>query len=211
MPPILPKEEAASAAGVDEAGRGCLAGPVVAAAVVLPPYARLPGLTDSKLIAPQERARLEPLVKARATAWCVGVVWMDDIERYNILGASLRAMAKAVSRLKTRPERLLVDGNRAIPEHLVDCIPQSLVVDGDRKVRAISAASILAKTFRDRIMAKLDARYPGYGFAAHKGYATRDHYAALERLGPCRIHRKGFRGVAPEPKETARNLWLLDT
>ncbi len=201
MPPLVPADKAGRVAGVDEAGRGCLAGPVVAAAVILPPFARLPGLADSKLLTPDERTRLEPLIKSRALAWAVGVSWPPEIDSLNILRASLLAMGRAVSALGLRPEEILVDGNQCIPEQLVSFVPQRAVIDGDRLVRCISAASVLAKTFRDRIMGKLDRRYPGYGFARHKGYGTREHLLALAELGPCRMHRLTFRRVRFEPDE----------
>jgi len=198
VPQPNPAHKPGLAAGVDEAGRGCLAGPVVAAAVLLPPFARLPGLTDSKLLSPQERSRLEPLIKTRALAWAIGVSWPREIDARNVLGATFLAMCRAVRALTLRPDELLVDGNQCIPERLVAFIPQRAVVDGDRLLRPISAASILAKTFRDRLMTRLDRRYPGYGFARHKGYGTREHLSALTRFGPCRMHRLTFRGVRPE-------------
>ncbi|MFO7596050.1 MAG: ribonuclease HII [Desulfocurvibacter africanus] len=208
MPPLVPADKAGRVAGVDEAGRGCLAGPVVAAAVVLPAYVKLPGLADSKLLSPAERARLEPLIKARALAWAVGVSWPPEIDERNVLRATLLAMSRAVRALKLSPEELLVDGNQCIPEGLVGFIPQRAIVDGDRLVRCISAASVLAKTFRDRLMGKLERLYPGYGFARHKGYGTREHLQALIELGPSRMHRLTFRGVKPEPADAGEHLCL---
>lgn len=208
MPTLAPADKAGRVAGIDEAGRGCLAGPVVAAAVVLPSRARLPGLADSKLLSADERARLEPLVKSRSVAWAVGLAWPAEIDSQNILRATLLAMARAVACLKVRPEELLVDGNQCIPEQLVSFLPQRAVVDGDRLVRCISAASILAKTFRDRLMIKLDRRYPGYGFARHKGYGTREHLRALADIGPCRMHRLTFRGVLPKSDREEESLCL---
>ena len=184
-------------AGVDEAGRGCLAGPVVAAAVLLPPGFALDGLTDSKQLTAEAREALEPVIRTRATAWSVGVVWPWVIDEVNILQATFRAMAGAVLRLGLRPRLVLVDGDKTVP---MLGLPQRAIIGGDGLKPSISAASILAKTHRDRVMARLDARYPGYGFAAHKGYATRAHYAALEQLGPCRMHRMSFRGVLPETR-----------
>lgn len=187
-------------AGVDEAGRGCLAGPVVAGAVILPGAYDLPGLTDSKKLTAQRRAALEPAIKAQAVAWGLGVAWAAEIDRVNILNATFRAMARAVMALKSRPSRLEVDGNKIIPSHLL-ALPltrQKAVVEGDLSVPAISAASILAKTFRDRLMERLDKRFPGYGLCEHKGYGTAIHLEALVRLGPCRLHRLTFRGVLPE-------------
>lgn len=192
------------AAGVDEAGRGCLAGPVVAAAVILPADHCLPGLTDSKKLSAASRDRLAPAIKAQASAWALGVVWPGEIDRINILRAALQAMARAVCLLRLEPGLVLVDGNQPIP---LD-IPQRTVVGGDLTVPAISAASILAKTFRDRLLARLDRRYPGYGLAGHKGYGTREHLEALGRLGPCPQHRLTFRGVRPEPPGPPESVQL---
>ncbi len=186
-------------AGLDEAGRGCLAGPVVAAAVILPDTWNLPGLTDSKKLSARRREALEPMIKAQAVAWSLGVSWPREIERINILRASLLAMARAVGSLKVAPRFLAVDGNQPTP---LD-IPQRTVTGGDRIVPSISAASILAKTFRDRLMAKLDKRHPGYGFAEHKGYGVASHTEAIRRLGPSPMHRMTFRGVAPETEVQA--------
>lgn len=191
-------------AGLDEAGRGCLAGPVVAAAVILPEPFDLPGLGDSKQLSEARRLELEPLIKARCTAWGLGLAWPREIDRTDILRASLASMARAVAVLKTAPVFLAVDGNQTIPSH----IPQQTVVGGDAKVPAISAASILAKTFRDRLMAALDRRYPGYGFAGHKGYGTKVHLAALAELGPSRMHRMTFKRVRPEKPPKERFLCL---
>lgn len=193
-------------AGVDEAGRGCLAGPVVAGAVILPGVYDLPGLTDSKKLTAQKRLTLEAGVKAQAVAWGLGVVWAGEIDRINILQATFRAMARAVAVLKVRPARLEVDGDKIIPVHLLAFagLEQKAVVEGDALVPAISAASILAKTFRDRLMEKLDRRYPGYGLAGHKGYGTAEHLAALKKLGPCPLHRLSFRGVLPEMERLRR-------
>jgi ribonuclease HII len=205
---LVPADKAGRVAGVDEAGRGCLAGPVVAAAVVLPAYIKLPGLTDSKLLSPADRARLEPLIKTRAQSWAVGVSWPAEIDERNVLRATLLAMSRAVRALKFPPEELLVDGNQCIPESFVNFIPQRAIVDGDRLVRCISAASVLAKTFRDRLMGKLERLYPGYGFARHKGYGTREHLRALVELGPSRMHRLTFRGVKPESTDAGEHLCL---
>lgn len=191
-------------AGLDEAGRGCLAGPVIAAAVILPEAYELTGLTDSKAMTAESRADLEPQIKAQALAWSIGAAWPREIERINILQASLTAMCRAVRCLKTAPVFLAVDGNHALPLHL----KQKAVVGGDGLVPSIAAASVLAKTFRDRLLAILDKRYPGYGLARHKGYATKDHYQALARLGPCRLHRLTFRGVTPEHTQQSEQLWL---
>ncbi len=175
-------------AGVDEAGRGPLAGPVVAAAVILDPRRPVTGLADSKKLTPAQRAELEAEIRARALAWCVASASVEEIDRYNILQATMLAMTRAVEGLSRRPERALVDGNR-LPD--LPC-PGRAVVGGDATVPAISAASILAKVARDREMERLDRCHPGYGFARHKGYPTREHLAALEKLGPCAAHRRSF-------------------
>lgn len=174
-------------AGVDEAGRGPLAGPVMAAAVILPREG-IPGLRDSKKLSPRAREALEGVIKAKALAWAVGRAGVEEIAALNILKASLLAMQRAVEALPIRPSRVLVDGPHApsLP------MPVVTVVRGDQKVPAIQAASILAKVARDREMVMWDARYPGYGFARHKGYPTPGHREALRRLGPCPLHRKGF-------------------
>lgn len=177
--------------GVDEAGRGCLAGPVVAAAVVLPSENLLSGLTDSKRLTPAQREELEPRIKAEALSWALGVAWPREIERINILQATLRAMERSVRCLTCSPDLVLVDGIYTIP----GSVPSKCVKQGDRTVPAISAASILAKTFRDRLMVKLDKKYSGYGFHRHKGYATAEHLDSLRRLGPCSMHRLSFRPV----------------
>lgn len=241
--------------GIDEAGRGCLAGPVVAAAVHFPePFdiaARLPGLTDSKKLAPDRRKELAGLVAEQAAAYGLGFAWQDEIDSVNILNATFRAMSRAVLALAAKlpgtaargvlVPPLLIDGSQTIPraqweyctngmfagipageEHpalpsgsipttlllsgpLLCQIPpfpeQHAIVGGDTLVPAISAASVLAKTMRDRLMEHLDKVYPGYGLAQHKGYGTKKHLAALAVKGPCRLHRKTFRGVRPEERQ----------
>lgn len=177
-------------AGVDEAGRGCLAGPVVAAAVILPPDAELPGLDDSKKLSALERDRLFDVIHAEALAIGIGQCSPGEIDEINILQAALRAMAKAVQQLAIPPEMLLVDGNKAIPS---TDIPQRPIIGGDGKSLSIAAASIIAKVTRDRLMHTLDEQYPQYGFTLHKGYATKAHYAALTQWGPTEIHRRTFR------------------
>ncbi len=190
-----------SIAGVDEAGRGCLAGPVVAGAVILPESYDLPGLNDSKKLTPETRETLYGAIREQAVCWAVGVAWPREIDGINILQATFMAMGRAVRHLKGEPLQLLIDGNKTIPPHaLKDDIPQKYVIQGDGKIPAISAASIMAKTFRDRLMCKLAGRYPGYGFDVHMGYGTKAHYAAIEEHGPCRMHRLTFRGVVPEKK-----------
>ncbi len=191
-------------AGIDEAGRGCLAGPVVAAAVILPDNFFLPGLNDSKKLSPQKREKIAVEIKAQAKAWAIGLAWPEEIDRINILQATLKAMGRAVKNLKQTPRFLLIDGNQTIP---LD-IPQKAVVGGDAQVPCISAASILAKTFRDHLMFHLDRRYPGYRLAKHKGYGTREHLLAIKRLGPCPVHRKTFKGVLRQREE--RRLCLPD-
>lgn len=178
-------------AGVDEAGRGPLAGPVVAAAVILDPARPVNGLDDSKRLAPAERERLAVQIRDRALAWSVGRAGVAEIDRLNILQATFLAMRRAVAALDPAPDYALVDGNRWPG---LSC-PGEPVVGGDGKVAAIAAASILAKTVRDAEMAALDRRYPGYGFAAHKGYPTPAHLEALRRLGPCPEHRRSFAPV----------------
>ncbi len=192
-------------AGVDEAGRGCLAGPVVAAAVILPPGVVIPGLTDSKLVAPVLRFRLADSILTVATAWAVAVVEAAEIDAMDILRATLRAMAEAVRQLSPQPDLALVDG--AMSPLLA--VPARAVIQGDRRVPAISAASILAKVTRDRIMADWAARFPEYGFAQHKGYGTVAHRAAIARHGPSPIHRRTFAGVREYAGEDVRQarLW----
>lgn len=198
-------------AGLDEAGRGCLAGPVVAAAVILPDVFNLSGLADSKKLSARARERLEVEIKACALTWSLGVVWPRRIEEINILNASLEAMARAAASLRLAPRLLLIDGNRLISQSALARIwprgaalpAQRAIVHGDGLVAAIAAASILAKTYRDMLMTKLARRWRGYGFAKHKGYGTREHLAALAELGACPMHRRGFRGV-PEAVESCR-------
>jgi ribonuclease HII len=179
-------------AGVDEVGRGPLAGPVVTAAVILDPARPIDGLRDSKALAPARREALAALIRERALAWALGRAEVEEIDAHNILRATLLAMARAVHALPVAPERVLVDGNQC-PEVPW---PVEAVVGGDARVPAISAASILAKVARDAEMVELDARYPGYGLAGHKGYPTREHLEALARLGPSPIHRRSFAPVA---------------
>lgn len=178
-------------AGVDEAGRGPLAGPVAAAAVILPPAFDAPGLTDSKKLTPRQRDTWYERIREDAVAVGVGVVEADEIDRINILNASLRAMAVAVERLAPAPDFLLIDGIWAIASDL----PQTPIVKGDARSLSIAAASVIAKVTRDRIMCDHHARYPEFGFDRHKGYPTREHKAAIRQYGPCPIHRRTFRGV----------------
>ena len=180
-------------AGVDEAGRGPLAGPVVAAAVILDPGGRWDGLNDSKQVSAQTRDALyaRVVIEARAFAWAV--VGPRAIDRLNIRRASLEAMRRAVARLRVTPSLVLVDGHEPVPGM---ALPQRAVVGGDASMLSIAAASILAKVVRDRIMERLDRVWPGYGFARHKGYGTAEHLEALARLGPCALHRYSFSPVS---------------
>ncbi|GAB6039889.1 ribonuclease HII [Endothiovibrio diazotrophicus] len=179
-------------AGVDEVGRGPLAGPVVTAAVILDPERPIEGLADSKKLSEKRREALAEVIRERALAWSLGRAEVEEIDRLNILQATLLAMQRAVAALDPAPEHVLVDGNRC-PR--LACTVEA-VVGGDGSVAAISAASILAKVARDREMAVLDARYPGYGLAGHKGYPTKAHREALTRLGVTPIHRRSFGPVA---------------
>ncbi len=180
-------------AGVDEAGVGPLAGPVVAAAVVFAPGTGIPGVDDSKRVASARRETLAAEIRERAIAHAVAVADPEEIDRLNIYRATLLAMQRAVDGLGVRPDRVLVDARR-IPG--ID-VPQEAIVRGDATCHAIAAASILAKTARDAIMAAYDERYPGYGFALHKGYPTDAHRDAIRRLGPCAIHRRSFTLLPP--------------
>lgn len=183
-----PSLDATLICGVDEAGRGPLAGAVVAAAVILDPARPIEGLDDSKKLSEKERDRLAPLIRERALAWAVAEAGIEDIERLNILHASMLAMKRAVESLNIQPSLALVDGNRCPPLNIA-C---QAVVGGDAKIAAIAAASILAKTARDAQMVELDRLYPQYGFAQHKGYPTAAHLQALQVFGPCPQHRRGF-------------------
>jgi ribonuclease HII len=194
----LPQFSPDRIAGIDEAGRGCFAGPVVAAAVILPKKFDLPGLADSKILSVAEREKLAVSIGVTALAWSVGYSWPKEIDKINILQATLKAMSRAVAALRLAPAALLIDGDKTIPDNYLGArvAPQRSVIDGDALIPVISAASILAKTCRDRLMEKLDLRYPGYGFVTHKGYGTQRHQLALADFGPCRLHRLSFRGVA---------------
>lgn len=178
-------------AGVDEAGRGPLAGPVVAAAVILHPDRPIRGLKDSKQLTAEAREELADLVRSRALAWAVAWADHEEIDRINILQASLLAMARAVAALSVEPHEVQVDGNQIPPVSL----PVTAIVGGDGKVKAIGAASILAKVERDAAMVRLHTLYPQYGFDEHKGYSTPQHLDALQRHGACAIHRRSFAPV----------------
>ena len=179
-------------AGVDEAGRGPLAGPVVAAAVILNPAKRIRGLADSKVLSPQKRERLHDEIMDKALCCAIAMATVQEIDTLNILPATLLAMRRAVEGLRLPPALVMVDGNR------LPVLPMraEAVIDGDAKVKAISAASILAKVHRDRWCAEIDAHWPQYGFAAHKGYGTAAHLAALREHGACEHHRRSFAPVA---------------
>ena len=188
----LPWDVPGLVAGVDEAGRGPLAGPVVAAAVILDDLKPIAGLADSKTLSPRQRERLSAEIHARALCFSVAQASVEEIDRLNILQATLLAMRRAVMGLRLKPHKVLVDGNR-LPT--LDIMAEA-VVQGDQKVPAISAASILAKVARDRWCLEIDAEYPLYGFAAHKGYGTAQHLAALQRHGATPWHRRSFSPVA---------------
>ena len=175
--------------GVDEAGRGPLAGPVYAAAVVLSPDCPIDGLNDSKKLSEKKRELLYAEIVEKASDYCIAYATVAEIEEYNILGATYLAMTRAVAGLKNKPELALIDGNRIPPA--LD-IPAKTVVKGDALSESIAAASILAKVSRDRVLIELDEQYPQYGFAVHKGYGTAAHTAALREFGPCPEHRPSF-------------------
>ena len=186
-----PGEKSGLVAGVDEAGRGPLAGPVVAAAVILDETDRIAGLADSKTLSEQHREQLAQVIREKALACSIGRADHLEIDRLNILNASLLAMQRAIDGLGIKPGRVLVDGNRC-PN--TDC-PATAIIKGDQTEACISAASILAKVSRDREMLEMDRKYPGYGFARHKGYPTPQHVRALSEIGPCPIHRRSFAPV----------------
>jgi len=178
-------------AGIDEAGRGPLAGPVVAAAVVLPSSFPIPDIADSKTLTPKKRSRLYDDIYRHAVSVGIGVVDAVEIDRINILQAVLLAMLFSVGNLRPRPGYLLIDGNTPIHTEL----PQQVIPKGDSRSISIAAASIIAKVTRDRLMVLYDEEYPQFGFRRHKGYPTKDHKAAIRKYGSCPIHRKTFRGV----------------
>ncbi|MPZ78222.1 MAG: ribonuclease HII [Deltaproteobacteria bacterium] len=197
-------------AGLDEVGRGPLAGPVVAAAVVLPRGFTHVDIKDSKLLTAEQREKLSPVIRESALSWGVGVVEVEEIDRINILQASLLAMVKAFRALTPLPDCLLIDGNQMIPAEFFQLTPiskqlpqQRTVVRGDQLCLSIAAASILAKVSRDTLMVELDKSYPEYGFASHKGYSCVTHMEALRRFGPSPIHRRSFKPV--------RDMCAIDT
>ena len=189
MEQILRQQSYQRIAGVDEAGRGALAGPVVAAAVILPINCQLSGVTDSKQLTPKKRAELFDEIHRAAVAVGVGYVDNKDIDRINILQATMGAMAQAIAQITPSPDYVLVDGT-----HLPEISPPTKAIPkGDTLIRSIAAASIIAKVTRDRLMIEFDEIYPGYGFQSHKGYGTLLHRQAIAQLGPCPIHRRSFK------------------
>lgn len=174
--------------GVDEAGRGPLAGPVCAAAVILPRNLEIPGLTDSKKLSDKRRRELFPIIKEQAVAYGIGFASHEEIDEINILQATFLAMERAMTQLQVKPELALIDGNREKDFG----IPVKTVVKGDALSASIAAASVLAKVSRDDVMLEMAQQYPGYGFEIHKGYGTKAHYEALRKLGACPIHRMSF-------------------
>ncbi len=175
-------------AGLDEAGRGPLAGPVVASAVIFPKDIHIQGVDDSKKLSPKQREFLFGIIQEKAVAVATGIVSEKEIDRINILQATFKAMRMAIGSLTVRPDHLLIDG-RPLPEKFY---PQTALVKGDSRCFSIAAASIIAKVTRDRMMVGYDQKYPQYGFAQHKGYGTKRHVAAIRCHGPCEIHRKSF-------------------
>ncbi|QOJ22241.1 MAG: ribonuclease HII [Gammaproteobacteria bacterium] len=199
MPPLPIADSKTLVCGVDEAGRGPLAGPVYAACVVLNPARPINGLADSKQLSEKRRDTLALEIKQYAMAWAIAFATVEEIDRINILQASLLAMQRAVQSLPFTPERVLIDGKHS-PN--LDCAVQT-IVNGDRLIPEISAASILAKTARDAEMLRLHHIYPRYGFDRHKGYPTKAHFAALQQHGPCEIHRQSFAPVKASQQNAA--------
>jgi ribonuclease HII len=181
-------------AGCDEAGRGCLAGPVVAAAVILPENFKNDLLNDSKKLTDKQRYQLRPVIEEHAIAWAVGIVDNVEIDEINILNASFRAMHRAIDQLKTVPEQLLIDGNRF---HSYKNIPHLCMIKGDGRYLSIAAASVLAKTYRDDLMDELHEQFPVYGWKKNKGYPTKEHRLGIEKHGPTSFHRMTFTLLAP--------------
>lgn len=184
-------------AGIDEAGRGPLAGPVVAAAVILPEYFELPGLNDSKQLSEKKRNELYPLIHEQAISVGIGVSRADEVDQINILQATLKGMNRAVARLSVSPDFLLVDGITPVPT----LIEQKTLKKGDSRSLSIAAASVVAKVVRDRIMVVYDRLFPEYGFAGHKGYGSQKHREAVAKYGPCVCHRRSFAGVKEHCEE----------
>ncbi len=182
-------------AGCDEAGRGCLAGPVFAAAVILPPDFECELLNDSKKLTEKQRYALRPIIEENALAYAVGIVSEKEIDKINILQSSFLAMHRAIDQLQIKPEHLIIDGNR-FKEY--EGIPHTTVVKGDGKFLSIAAASVLAKTYRDDYMEKIHEQYPAYLWNKNKGYPSKAHRAAIEKHGPCEHHRMSFRLLNPQ-------------
>ena len=198
----IPHFDETHIAGVDEAGRGALAGPVVAAAVILDPKSSINGCVDSKKLSPARRMYLASKIKNNACAWAVGSANNDEIDRLNILNATLLAMQRAIKGLKLKPQRILIDGNRC-PQSNIPC---NAIIAGDDRITGIDAASILAKTTRDRQMQVLANKYPSYHFAEHKGYATHKHKLALANHGGCALHRMSWVKVRELVAQVSLNL-----
>ena len=177
-------------AGCDEAGRGCLAGPVVAASVILPKRFKHPLLNDSKQLSKKTRTLLEKVIKEKAVVWGIGVIWNQEIDKMNILNASIKAMHKSIEKLKTKPELLLIDGNRF---HAFKDIPHKCIIKGDAKYACIAAASVLAKTYRDKLMQKLHLEFPQFDWKNNKGYPTKIHRQSIVNYGITKYHRKSFK------------------
>jgi len=194
-------------AGIDEVGRGCLAGPVVAGAVILPRDWFPQGLRDSKLLDASARERLADQIRVRAIAWSVAAVSAELIDRLNILRATVLAAMLAASRLSVRPDALLLDGGLPLP---AVSVPQRVVIDADRLCASVAAASVVAKVARDRFMVAMDERYPGYGFASHKGYTCREHRDAIFALGASPLHRRSFGILGDVAPVDQLDLWERD-
>lgn len=195
---LLTKNPGLIEAGCDEAGRGCLAGPVTAAAVILPSDFSLPELNDSKKLSEKARFRLRPVIEEKALAYAVAFVYQDEIDEINILRASFKAMHKAIDQLTTTPEMLLIDGNRFIPYNRIS---HECIIKGDGKYLSIAAASILAKTYRDEYMDRIHEEFPYYEWKNNKGYPTAAHRAAIKKHGDCVHHRRSFTLLPPEQLE----------
>jgi len=189
-------------AGCDEAGRGCLAGPVFAAAVILPKRFSNKLLNDSKQLTKIERNELRPIIEKEALAWAVGSLSPKEIDKHNILKSSFYAMHRAIDKLNVKPDALIIDGNRFIPYQE---LPFDCIIKGDAKYLSIAAASVLAKTYRDEYMEKLAKRFPHYCWDTNKGYPTKAHRAGIAEFGPCKHHRKSFR-LLPEPEQLILDL-----
>jgi len=188
----LYKEGLFKIAGVDEVGRGCLAGPVVAASVILPKNCQIKGINDSKKLSAKKRDELFDVIFENAVGYGIGVVSSEEVDKINILQASLKAMRIAVDSLAVKPDCLLIDGNQALKEYK---LPQRVIVKGDMRSISVGAASIVAKVTRDRMMAEIEKKYPKFKFSIHKGYGTKLHLSELVEHGPTPIHRKTFAGV----------------